>query len=395
MFRARLHLLAALLLAGCTTIVYSEDDHWDDPRDLPEIGNGKILITNSGEDTLTWLDLDTLEPVFEEPVGRVAPEREGPHHGAALPDGSAYLIGISNFVPGSGSGPHGNHGTGTVPGLMLKYDTATHELVGEVRVDRSPGDVRITPDGRIAVQSHFDQLRINDALEEGLPIEDMYSDLAIVDVATMDLLALKPICPAAHGIAMSDDSTTAYVTCWGTDELAVVTLTEPFEVTRFAAVPGEPNPADPRFEPYAVALSPADGTLWVAGLDGVLRIFDPATETWDETRGPVFMNGGAPFFPDFDSTGATLLVPVQNINGILKVDPATGNVTDTLTLATEDCRAPHAVTILPDDQRAVVVCEGDHIGPGTVAVITLDPFELVTTHEVGVYPDDAILLRQP
>ena len=101
----------------------------------------------------------------------------------------------------------------------------------------------------------------------------------------------------------------------GSDELAAVTLTEPFEVARFAAVPGEPNPADPRFEPYAVALSPADGTLWVSGLDGVLRIFDPATETWDETRGPVFMNGGAPFFLDFDSTGSTLLVPVQNING--------------------------------------------------------------------------------
>jgi hypothetical protein len=40
-----------------------------------------------------------------------------------------------------------------------------------------------------------------------------------------------------------------------------------------------------------------------------------------------------------------------------------------------------------------VVCEGDHIGPGTVAIITLDPLAFVTSHPVGVYPDDAILLQ--
>ncbi len=388
-------LLTGILLAGCTEVVYQFDDHWTDDRDLPELGNGKILITNSGSDTLTWFDLDSLEPVFTEPVGRVAPEREGPHHGAALPDGSAYLIGISNFVPGSGSGPHGTHGTGTVPGLMLKYDAATHVLVGEARVDRSPGDVRVTADGALALQTHFDLLRITEALEEGGTIDDMVAALAVVDTATMDLLEMVPVCPAPHGIAVAPDSSAAYVACWGSDELAVVGLADPFPVTRFDVGALGPNPASPRHEPYAVALSPADGSLWVSCLKtGDLRIFDPASQSWDDTRGPV-ATGGAPYFPTFTSDGSALLVPVQQSNAVIRVDPITGSVTDTLSLPFDDCRSPHAIFITPDDQRALVVCEGDHIGPGSVAVLTLQPLALVTTHPVGVFPDDAILLRAP
>jgi len=388
-------LIACSALAGCTEIVYDQDTHWTDDRDIPAIGDGKIIITDSGEDTLTWLDLDSLEPVFTEPVGRVAPEREGPHHGAVMTDGSAYFIGISNYVPGSGSGPHGSHGTGSVPGLMLKYDSNTHVLVGEVRVDRSPGDVRMAPDGSVVLQSHFDLLTIQEALDAGGGYDDMVAPLAVVDPVTMALEEMVPVCPAPHGIAPSADSSEVYLACWASDELGIVKLDGSFEVERYPVGPGTFNPTAPRYEPYGATVSPADGAVWISDLrTGDLRVFDPSTRTWDEDRGPV-ITGGSPFFTSFTSDGAFLIVPVQQTNTVVKVDAATGQVVATLPLDQADCLNPHATLVLPGDDRAVLVCEGDHINPGSVAAMTLDPFEVTAFHTVGVYPDDAILLRKP
>ncbi len=383
---------------GCKEeVVFHNDDPWNDPTPYPSIGNGKILVTNSGDDSLTWFDLDTLEPVFDEVVGFYPPEREGPHHGATALDGSAYYIGLSNFVPGSGSGPHGSHGTGSSSGYLLKYDPATHRLADYAIVDRNPGDVRITPDGSMVLQSHFDLLKIQEFLEGKVP--DMDSRLAVIDADSMTKLAMIPACPAMHGIAVSADSHEAYVTCWASDELAVVDLTDlttPFTFERFPVGPGLNDPTMPSYGPYAAAVSPVDGSVWVSCLEtGDVRVFDAATRTWDETRGPV-VTGGAPFFGDFTADGARLYVPHQGDNAIAVIDPAVGGApVQQIALPGAACDKPHGLMITPDDAHLLVVCEGDHLGPGTVAVLMREPAAVQTFFEVGVFPDDLILLRAP
>ena len=92
------------------------------------------------------------------PVGDVPVELEGPHHLAASPDGKYIYYNLSNYVPGTGSGPHGSHGIGTVPGSLVKLDAATSGSVAEVLVDRSPGDVILTSDGKLAFVTHYDLL---------------------------------------------------------------------------------------------------------------------------------------------------------------------------------------------------------------------------------------------
>lgn len=386
-----LRALILLCACGCSDVTYSIDDPWPDPTSYPEIGDGKVIVTNSGDDTLSWLDLETLEPVFRSPVGRVPPEREGPHHGAALADGSAYFIGISNVVPAGGSGPHGSHGTGTVPGYLLKYDGATHRLVGEVLVDRSPGDVRLTPDERYVLQSHFDLLRITEVLSQGGDPETMNSALAIVDPIRMERVALVSVCPAAHGIAIAADSSEAYITCWATDELARVTLTPPFPVVRFpiAGTP-TPPPAPPIHEPYSAAVNPADGKVWVSCLKtGEIRIFDPAAGAWESEAISV---GPAPFFGDFTDDGR-FLVPRQGANQLAVVDVATKSVLEQVALP-ESCQKPHAVLVLPTG-RAGIVCEGNHVDPGTVLRVALDgTLRVEAAYEVGVFPDDLVLIRK-
>ena len=182
-------------------------------------------------------------------------------------------------MPGSGSGPHGSHGLGTEDGSLLKYDVATAELVGEVRVRKSPGDVRLTPDGTRVVQTHFDLKAIIDVSMAGGTIQDMYAPVAIVNADTMQA-SFVPLCPAPHGVAVSADSKLAYVACWGSDQLGIVDLdaktTELFQV---GAAPI--HPTSPTNEPYAVSVSPSDGSVWVSNLkSGDLRVFEPETKTW-------------------------------------------------------------------------------------------------------------------
>jgi hypothetical protein len=385
----RLALVAALLAAACTEEVSLGDGPWwVDDTPYPGIGDGKILVTNSGDDTVTWLDLSSMAPVWTGPVGRLPPEREGPHHGAVLPDASAFFVGISNFVPGSGTGPHGSHGTGSVRGYLLKYGTADHSLIGETLVDRSPGDVRLTLDGATVLQSHFDLLKIQEAAMAGGDYDDMRSALYLIDAQTMERIADVPVCPAPHGIAPAPDR--VWLACYASDELAEVSLAD-HAVTRHHVGPGVIDPTStPSYGPYAVSVREADGTVWVSTLEGAaVRVFDPATGAFTEI--PV---GGAAFFGAFTCEGDRYVVPVQGQNLLAFIDAAARTVAQTLPLPQEACEAPHAVMVHPDCERLLVVCEGDHVGPGSVAIIApLAAPSVQAFHPVGVFPDDAVLIE--
>ena len=158
---------------------------------------------------------------------------------------------------------------------------------------------------------------------------------------------------------------------------------------------GSVIPTAPLNEPYAVAVHPLDQSVWVSCLKTEdVRVFDPGPKTW---RAPI-ATGGSPFAGDFTDDGALFIVPNQRTETLAFVDGATAMVTTTLILPAQACRSPHMVRILPDQQRALVVCEGDHIAPGTVAVVggirTATP-AVDTFRTVGVFPDDAIFLEAP
>jgi DNA-binding beta-propeller fold protein YncE len=390
--------VALAAASGCgDKLSLDPNDGWPTPV-VPHVGAaGMVLVTNSGDDSVSWIDLTptVLDQVFRMPVGLLPPEREGPHHGAVAKDGKSFFVGVSNYVPGSGSGPHGSHGLGTVDGSLLKYDVATAELIGDTRVSKSPGDVRLTPDGKRVVQTHFDLKKIQDvAATDNWTIEDTYAPLAIVDAETM-VASFVDVCSAPHGVQVSSDSKTAYVSCWASDELAIVDL-DARTVKRFRVGDAPQDPTNPTYEPYAVTYNSVDGSVWMSDQkSGDLRIFDLASETWDTTRGPVLM-GGAPFFGQFSKDGTRFFVPVQTPDALAVVDVATGHIAATLPFAAADCKLPHAVLLTPDEKAALVVCEGDHVAPGTVALVDVSTPAtpaLTKVVTVGVFPDDAFYLK--
>lgn len=414
MMRTRLLAALALLpLAACEDkdpsgplkvpeLEYGIDEPWPTQGSLPPIGPaGRLVITNNMDDTLSLLDLDTMNsPGWGElariPVGLNPVELEGPHHTVASPDGSFYYVGISNFVPGAGSGPHGAHGAGTSDGYCLKLDSTTNRLIGSVRVDPNPGDVIVSKDGRTLYQTHFDLLRIAEVAKRGGSEQEMYSRMAILDAETMTRKEeMVSVCPAPHAVRLSLDGRRAYIACWS-DEVAIVELDQPGRpVTRVKVAANAGNAVSPRHQPYALTVSPSTGAVWVSSLASrSVQYLDPATLTMDPHR-TVFL-GGPPMFGAFTHDGQTLYMPFQSEEAIAIIDPASSTVQENIPLAPSGCLNVHQVELTPDERHALVVCEGDHVGPGTFHVVDLAEKKVVRTVQVGIFPDSvAILRRQP
>jgi DNA-binding beta-propeller fold protein YncE len=405
--RHLLALLAPLALGACTStedtvpeLDYAIDSPWPAGRELPPLGGGRIVVTNSLDDTLSLLDLDSLgSPDWGElarvPVGLNPVELEGPHHAAFSPRGDYYYVGLSYFVPGGGSGPHGSHGTGTADGYCLKLDARDNRLVGSVRVDRNPGDLVLSADGRTLYQTHFDMVKITEVAKRGGTQQEMNARLAILDAETMTRRAMVSVCPAPHAVRLSPDEKRAYVACIS-DEVAVVRLdTEGYPVTPIKVADNAGSALAPRHEPYALTVSPTDGALWVSSLkSGAVQFLDPESLTFRPERG--IYRSGKPMFGVVSTDGRTLYMPYQMRDEVAVFDTTTTPPREvgTIALASAGCINVHQVELTPDGKHGLAVCEGDHQGPGTVHVLDLKANTVVKTVKVGIFPDSVGILRR-
>ncbi|AKQ70581.1 Surface antigen gene [Myxococcus hansupus] len=404
----------ALLLTGCDEkaarvldvappdgLDFAHEEPWKEASTVPPPGlGGRIIITNSLDDTLSLVELNTVgTPGFRElarvPVGLNPVELEGPHHSAIAPAGDFYYVGISNYVPGGGSGPHGAHGTGADDGYCLKLDARDNRLVGSVRVNPNPGDVIISADGNTLYQTHFDTLKIAEMARQGRPESDMNANLAIIDARTMTRKAMVEVCPAPHAVRLSADERTAYVACWS-DEVAIVDLTaQPPAVTRVKVAAGAGGAVTPRHQPYALTMSPSSGEVWVSSMASrQVQVLNPQTrEMMPERAVPL---RGPPMFGAFTADGRTLYLPYQLVDAVAVIDPETGTVQRELPLSEAGCLNVHQIMLTPDERVGLVVCEGDHVGPGTLHAVDLAEGTVLGTVEVGIFPDSVnILWGQP
>ncbi len=397
-------LFAALvmLVAGCRSpddVVFEREAHWPRRTAYPGVGQGRIVVTSSGDDTLTLFDLAELDgpaltPLARVPVGLVPVELEGPHHAAISPEGQSefFYVGISNFVPGGGSGPHGAHGTGTVPGHALKLRASDNAQVASVRVERNPGDLVLSLDGKTLFLSHYDLLKINEALRQGSPASEMDSRLAVIDTETMTRKALLPLCPAAHGLKLGKDGTRLYASCHS-DELAIVRLDDPaLPVARVKVAANAGDAVSPLHEPYALALTPDGLGVYVSALKSKQLLYlDVALGQMDPSRAIAL--AGSPYFGDFSSDGTRFYLPLQGPDILAVVDPATSTVLTEEPLRPHGCTNVHQVFNVQPDRALLVVCEGNHLEPGVLLVLNLPGLTLRKKAAVGVFPDYVGILK--
>jgi DNA-binding beta-propeller fold protein YncE len=375
---------------------------WRSPSTVPPPGRGegRLLFSNNLDDMVSIVDLDSAlrgspQLLGHVPVGFVPVEREGPHHITVDAEGAFYYVGISNYVPGSGSGPHGVHGNGSADGHLIKVRVDDNMKVADVRIDRSPGDVRLTPDGRLLLATHFDLLRIAEAGAQGITAgPELDTRLAVVDPVTMTRIALVPACPAAHGIAITDDSATAVMSCLS-DEVAIVDLAGGgFEVTRLPVVPGPGTAAEPVCAPYAVTMD--GGSAWVSCLDtGELVAVDIASRALD---GRAFQLQGLALFGAVRD--GVMAVAHQGVDGITFFETgAPGGAPrflSTRLFSPADCTLPHSATFSEGGDVVFVVCEGNKSEPGGLAIIeATPPHALLGKVALGIFPDDVAIFRRP
>ncbi|MFO0550535.1 MAG: YncE family protein [Polyangiaceae bacterium] len=352
------------------------------------------LVTDSYSDTVSVIDLATGERIAVRPVGRNPVDLDGPHHiTMSSNDPEFAYIGLSYPLVGA-TGPHAAHGSSQQIGYVQKLRTSDLSIVGQVRVDRNPGDILISADGSRLVTSHFDLLR---ATQNPDDIQAARSTVALVDPTTLaptgsPIPRLITVCVAPHGLAMTAPSgDRLYVACYGEDKIARVDLSAtdtPVEL--FDVGPGVSGFGSPIYGPYVATLSPDD--RWVVVSDTVskdLRFFDTETDTFDDSKTVVML--GAPYFPVFSPDGSKLAVVTQQPDSLVVVDLDGVEPNQVRTFTGDECELPHIVTLQAAGGYAVV-CEGDKKTAGQVIQLD-DSLDIVKTTPVGVYPD-AILLRE-
>jgi len=383
--------LAALALGACTNDLPATAEWQSRPRVIR--GEAPLgYVTNNGSDTLSVLALRTMEEIARVPIGRIAIDPEAPHHLAIDETRGLLYVGLSNVPAAGASGPHAGHTGGTRDGYVQRLRLSDLEPDADFRVDRDLGDIVLTPDGTRVLTSHFDLPKAIDAISMGLPPADGWANLVIGDAVQMVRLARIPVCIAPHGMTVTADGTTALLACYGDDRIAVVDLaaSPPILVAR-VAVGGTPSEVPPpRYGPYSIVVSPDSTRAFVGNLESddlrTLTIAPDHTLTLDAS--PLVL-GAAVYFGAFSPDGRRYWAPTQGPDAIVLVDAsaAAPSVARTRTFAGDECVAPHEATYVPELDRVVLVCEGDHRGPGKV--ISLDPTTLATVGErvVDVYPD--------
>ena len=398
----------ALVAAACksktdVTYVYSTAPHWPSRQIVPANVDGFAITTDNLQDTLSWVDPVTMQVVDTLPVGLNPVELEGPHHLVTSPDGQYVYFGLTETFPTNAAGPHGAHGSGTVPGYVQKIRVADGAVVGSVRVDRNPGDILITRDGSTLYVSHFDVKRILDTVAAGGGPPDTYSGIAVIDTATMTRKALVMICPAEHGMALSSDEKTLYVACYGSDQEAIVDVTTSALTSTLVPIgPGAGSlPASQAYQPYASTLSPDGKTVWIScWVDGSVHSYDIASGTMDVLP-PVFL-GGYPTFGDVyqDRVYIAGQVPTSDpswpLDRVLVIGSDGSNVA-TWTYPPGECVNAHAIRMMPSEPgHAMLVCEGNHVTPGSLLKIDLtNGGAVLGTAHVGIFPDGVTYVGAP
>ncbi|HEY0840575.1 MAG TPA: hypothetical protein VGD74_10355, partial [Vulgatibacter sp.] len=386
---------------------FSQRDPWPQPSLLPAVAGPRLAVTNSGDDTLSFVDPVSFVEIARIPVGRNPVEPEGPHHLAATPDGRTLFVGISNTVPVNASGPHGSHGTGTADGYLLEVDALTGRQLRWLRAHRSPGDIRLEPGGERVWQSHYDLVTIAEVLdamskepvldpdEEAAWFAKMDSLVSVTDARTMERIAEVKICPAGHGIAFDPGRDRAFVSCGFSDQVAMIDG-RTFAVTRIDVAPDPGLPPTPRYEPYAVAIAP-DGAVWISNTGRAntgLRVIDP--QRLEEDPSKRIDTEGIPLFGSFLSDGSRYFVVTQKPDRLLAIDPSSAVVEEELDLSPLGCENAHTAVVSPDESTLWIVCEGDRlVEPGTLLRLeraTLAPTGHLT---LGLFPDDVVYVPEP
>ncbi|WP_427383729.1 YncE family protein [Janibacter sp. G56] len=245
---------------------------------------------------------------------------------AFSPDGKTAWV--SNYsMYGEGFGPEGSDscvpGDGTDDSYVYRIDVATDEIQEVIKVGAVPKYVAATPDGSKVLVTNW-----------------CTWDLSVIDTKTNTEIKRVPLDGRyPRGIAVTPDSSTAYIAIMGSDRMVAVDLGS-YAVSEFTA-PGD--------SPRHVVISPDGDTLYVSNnRDGNVVKIDRES---GEILGSV-ATGNEPRSMAISSDGEALYVVNYASNTMTKV--TTAEMTAVQTVQTDPL--PIGITYEPTKKRVWVAC---------------------------------------
>jgi len=344
------------------------------------------VVSDSGSDTLTLLDLEAGQVIGSAPVGLDPVELDSPHHVAVDREAGVVFTALSYPPPVLLPGPHAAHGSSQRRGVVQKLALDDFSPLARVEVDVNPGDIVLSADRSQLLVSHFDLTRAMTTTE----LDDQRADVTIVDAATLEVVRSIPTCVAPHGIAPAAEL--ALVACYGEDALAVVDTSGEAAPELVSIGPGG-VPGSPAYGPYAAALSPDAELVAVSNItSNDLRFFEVPSRQF---RSDVVTLAGSPYFPAWSPDGTLLFVPTQGVDALVVVSADTAQILDVRSFEADECTRPHAATFAADETTLYLVCEGDHESPSVVLGLNTGSLEIETRFDVGIYPDGLAVAGAP
>jgi YVTN family beta-propeller protein len=339
-------------------------------------------VANRISDSVSVIDLDDMTLLGTVPVGRDPVDIDGPRHVVLDVDGGLAYIALS--YPFSDKSPHAlTEGELQRSGYVEALSLEDLSIVGDLRVDSNAEDVAFSPVSGMLAVTHYDVSR---AIQAGF--DDRRANLILVDdpraIATADASPRRiPLCPVTAATAFNADGSRAFVACVGTDSIAVVDTESGEMLSSVAAGDATVN------KPYALVVDTAHARLLSANqVSSTVSVFDLSDEPslLSTLRTP-----GLPLFPAWISE-STLAVPLQMPNGAVLFDTESGEQTLQIQYADTDCQNPSEFSVT-NDGRVLLVCSGSYYGPGAVVEVDPSTLEVISSVNVGVYPERMSILQ--
>jgi DNA-binding beta-propeller fold protein YncE len=380
--------LAASLVLGSTACAPADDEQEVAeafPNRRPAfLSRSKLLgyVSNRSSDTISVIDLERMKLLGEAPIGRDPVDIDGPSPLALdVKRGIAY---VALGYPGSVVGVHEQiAGAKGRNGYVLALDLDDLAPLAEVRVELEPRNVAYDSKlDQIAV-SHSDSARALNLIGE---LQERRANVGLISGKEMS--SGKPpkpnfisTCVMPTSLAYGAPSERLYVVCTGENGIAFID-------TKDATVAG--------YGPAGSAGTQKPGSIVVAE-QGLLisNELAHAVAWWSQDTEPVLQAEvrvqGSPRYGLFTGKSEAL-VPMQDPDGLSRVDLKAASVSQERLYVAEECQKPGSLNQGPEGELWLV-CEGDHFAPGWLVSLEPETLEILDRVPLGSFPSRMAVLQ--